>query len=59
MKTFKGWIGNGFVVKTGEKSTADGLTWVSVKGKEDSPEEPGYMMAKVYKLFHRSQVKEL
>ena len=59
IKTFKGWRDNGFMVKKGEKSQVDGLTWINVRPKaenEDVIVEP-YMMPKVYKLFHKSQVK--
>ncbi len=60
-KTFLGWKENGFMVRKGEKSQIDGLTWITVGGKEvENPEdgeaEKGYAMPKAYHLFHRSQV---
>lgn len=61
-KTYKGWKDNGFQVKKGEKSQIVGLTWVharkSAKDEDnDVDDDDGYMMPKVYKLFHRSQVQ--
>jgi hypothetical protein len=63
MKTFKGWKENGFQVKKGEHAKAESITWIGVHGKEvqeGTPEkENGYVIPKVYKLFHRSQVEEI
>ncbi len=62
-KTFLGWKENGFMVRKGEKSNIDGLTWIAIDGKEiEAPDgngdekKPGYAMPKAYHLFHRSQV---
>ena len=63
MKTFQGWKENGYIVRKGEKSTANGITWVAAKKKEASEEgldeEKPFLMPKVYKLFHRSQVQDI
>ena len=62
-KTFLGWKENGFMVRKGEKSQIDGLTWIAVNGKEaEAPaegddEKHGFVMPKCYHLFHRSQVE--
>ena len=63
-KTFLGWKENGFMVRKGEKSNIDGLTWIAIGGKEvENPEdgeaEKGYVMPKAYHLFHRTQVEAL
>lgn len=66
-KTFMGWKESGFMVRKGEKSLMDGLTWVTVEGKETEPTDNageseksrGYAMPKAYALFHRSQVEPL
>jgi hypothetical protein len=62
-KTFVGWKENGFMVRKGEKSQIDGLTWITVEGKETEQTEDegpkGYAMPKSYHLFHRSQVEEI
>ena len=60
-KTFKGWKENGYKVKKGEKSKADGITWKSVSSKKEGAIEKTdeYMFPKLYKLFHRSQVEEI
>jgi len=61
-KTFMGWKENGFMVRKGETSQIDGLTWIAVGGKEiEVPEgedgkTAGYAMPKAYHLFHRTQV---
>jgi hypothetical protein len=34
MKTFEGWRAAGFIVKRGEKSTADGIVWITSEGRE-------------------------
>ena len=57
-KTFQGWKENGFVVKKGEKSTLDGITWIGVGEEEDSGKFE-YMLPKQYHLFHRTQVEEI
>ena len=62
-KTFMGWKENGFMVRKGEKSQIDGLTWIAVNGKEtEAPaegedEKHGFVMPKCYHLFHRTQVE--
>src|SRR3989304_5232209 len=33
-KTFMAWKENGFMVKKGEKSQIDGITWIGIDGKE-------------------------
>lgn len=63
-KTFMGWKESGFMVRKGEKSQIDGITWIGVEGKEvDTPEgnekKGGYAMPKAYHLFHKSQVEPL
>uniref|UniRef100_A0A6H2A5J6 Uncharacterized protein n=1 Tax=viral metagenome TaxID=1070528 RepID=A0A6H2A5J6_9ZZZZ len=61
-KTFMGWKENGFMVRKGEKSQIDGLTWIAINGKEtEAPaegesENHGFVMPKCYHLFHRTQV---
>lgn len=66
MKTFNGWKENGFRVKKGEHSKADGLVWMdsfTKKEKNDVGETEeitvvlDHAVPKVYKLFHRSQVE--
>jgi len=68
-KTFQGWKQSGFVVKKGEKSKINGLTWVSANAKndkakddnakDDNAETGGFKFPKVYRLFHRSQVEPI
>jgi len=65
-KTFMSWKESGFIVKKGEKSQIDGITWIAINGKEaEAPEDGGdekargYVMPKAYALFHRSQVEPL
>jgi hypothetical protein len=53
-KTYKGWLGTGFRVRKGEKSTLDGITWVNCTKKVDP--DKTFMMPKGYHLFHRTQV---
>ena len=55
MKTFKGWRESGFRVQKGERSTADGITWIGVGGDPEIDEDYDYMVPKAYKLFHRTQ----
>lgn len=57
-KTFKSWRDAGFMVRKGEHSTLEGITWLEVgAGKgEDKEDGDGYLMPKAYALFHRSQV---
>jgi len=61
IKTFMGWKDNGFKVKKGSKSTVKGITWITVNDKAEGAtnDEDGYMLPKVYHLFHRSQVEEV
>jgi hypothetical protein len=66
MKTFKGWMDNGFRVIKGEKSKVQGITWIRVLPKNNSQsnnnnedEDRSYLMPKVYSLFHKSQVEEI
>ena len=56
-KTFKGWRDNGFSVKKGQHSTLSGVTWISAG--EDADGKASFVFPKEYKLFHRSQVKEI
>jgi hypothetical protein len=59
-KTFMGWKENGFMVRKGEKSNIDGITWIGIDGKEKTDEgekEHHYAMPKAYHLFHKSQVE--
>jgi len=59
-KTFKGWKDSGFIVKKGEHSKVDGLTWiVSTKENDQGEEETSGMYPKAYKLFHSTQVEAL
>ena len=63
-KTFMGWKENGFMVRKGETSKIDGITWISPgKGEAESEAEaddkPGFTFPKVYHLFHRTQVDAL
>ena len=60
-KTFQGWHERGFQVRKGERSKIKGIVWIGLGNKSEDPEiaeksESGYMMPKVYYLFHRSQV---
>jgi hypothetical protein len=61
MKTFQGWKENGFKVRKGEHSTADGIVWIGAGCDRDDQGneigEPDFMFPKVYKLFHRQQVE--
>jgi len=62
MKTFQGWIENGFKVKKGEKAKAYGITWVAVKSKDEDNKvmsEDDYMYPKAYYLFHKDQVEPI
>lgn len=61
-KTFLGWKESGFMVRKGEHSTLEGITWIGVHGKEADPEteteeKSGFVMPKCYHLFHRTQVE--
>jgi len=56
-KTYRGWLENGFRVIKGEKSTLDGITWITCNKKTDP--EKSFMIPKGYHLFHRSQVAAL
>lgn len=61
-KTYGKWQEEGYQVIKGSKSTLDGITWISINNKSkdnDNKEEVEneYLMPKVFKLFHRSQVK--
>jgi hypothetical protein len=58
-KTFKGWKEAGFIVKKGEKSKIDGITWLEIKDKEAGDDDDGFLLPKLYHLFHRSQVEAL
>ena len=56
-KTFKGWLARGFMVRKGEHSKIEGITWIMAKGKEGDDEDKGGMYPKGYHLFHSSQVE--
>ena len=62
-KTFQGWLESGFRVLKGEKSIVQGITWISTQKKQDEEDKDtpptGYVMPKVYNLFHRSQVEAI
>ena len=63
-KTFNKWVEAGFKVKRGSKSTLEGITWVSAKGKEEKEKKNGeedisYIFPKVYHLFHEGQVEAI
>jgi hypothetical protein len=65
-KIFQGWKENGFIVKKGEKSKIDGLTWLhpthketNETGKIEKTENTDYLFPKVYHLFHRSQTEPI
>ena len=58
-KTYKNWQENGFIVKKGEKSKIDGITWIAPKGKDGEEEDGKGLYPKRYRLFHRSQVEAL
>ena len=58
-KTFQGWREAGFMVRRGEKSQIDGVTWIAADGKEEKDgeeKEHKRVFMKGYKLFHSSQV---
>ena len=54
-KTYKGWMKAGFQVKKGEKSKIYGITWLKTDTEDDDDK---FIFPKVYRLFHKSQVKE-
>jgi len=56
-KTYKGWRDAGFIVRKGEQSKLNGITWLEVGDKEAG--ETDYVIPKLYHLFHKSQVEEL
>jgi len=56
-KTFNGWKSSGYKVKKGSKSVLSGITWIKAGNKED--EKESFVMPKVYRLFHRSQVEAI
>ncbi len=64
-KTFLGWKENGFMVRKGETSKLDGITWIGINtGQEHDADDASesdhtYLMPKVYHLFHRTQVDAL
>lgn len=63
-KTYQGWVENGFRVIKGQKSTLDGITWISCSTKVEKPklvdgDDSMYMIPKGYHLFHRSQVQAI
>lgn len=61
-KTYKGWKAAGFQVKRGEHATIEGITWIHPKSKNkqgEVVEDDDRIFPKVYKLFHRSQVKHV
>lgn len=57
-KTFKGWKDCGYIVKKGEHSQINGLTWIKSE-KENDDEENKYVFPKIYKLFHSSQTEPM
>ena len=54
-KTFKGWNEAGYMVKKGQHSTLEGITWLEVK----SEDADSFLVPKAYKLFHRKQVEAI
>jgi hypothetical protein len=65
-KTFGKWKESGFMVRKGEHSRIDGITWKPVKGKNGEADkvepvngESSYMLPVGYHLFHRTQVEPL
>jgi len=64
-KTYAKWKEAGYAVKKGEHSTLHGVTFIQPKNKDEKEtkssriDTPIYMLPKVYKLFHRSQVEPL
>lgn len=58
-KTFNGWKASGFIVKKGETSKIQGLTWINVANEKDDEPEERRLYPKAYALFHRSQVQAL
>jgi len=57
-KTFNGWKEAGFIVKKGEKSKINGITWIHPKDSEGDEDER-FSYPKMYNLFHRTQVQPL
>ena len=57
-KTFDGWTASGFKVSKGQHSTISGITWLEV-GTGENGDDEGYLLPKMYHLFHRSQVEEI
>ena len=57
-KTFNGWNAAGFKVAKGQKSTVEGITWISGTKKDDDDDNTA-VYPKRYALFHRSQVEAL
>ena len=56
MKTFKGWIDSGFMVKKGQKSKMKGITWLKIEKKGN--EDDSFLLPKEYALFHKTQVEK-
>ena len=61
-KTFNGWKNSGFIVKKGEKSKIDGLTWIkggTKKGEDEKDDDRVSLYPKRYSLFHKTQVESI
>lgn len=59
-KTFQGWKRSGFIVCKGQKSKISGIAWLKVEKENPAADEKeSFMMPKEYKLFHKTQVKEI
>lgn len=58
-RTYGKWKEAGFQVEKGESSKIIGLTWINPNKKEEEKDEEKieYLIPKIYKLFHRTQVK--
>ncbi len=55
-KTFKKWKESGYIVKKGEKSKVNGITWIA---EDEDDAQNAKVYPKIYRLFHKSQVEEL
>jgi len=62
-KTFKRWKESGYVVKKGEKSKIEGITWIhpTIRDSEtgEETEDTSSVFPKIFHLFHESQVTEI
>jgi hypothetical protein len=60
-KTFNGWRASGFMVRKGEASKIEGVTWMRGTSKKDDDDASGAgaLYPKRYALFHKTQVEAM